>query len=91
MKEKLLIVAVVVFLLLVLFVVLPAIQQGDEQYIRDWGATHQRQIVKVERCYFSMGPFWWKNKNDRIYRVETEGKTVWFRFRPMWSPSIEEE
>ena len=72
---------VIIFFVVVLFVVLPIQQRSDEEYVQTWADTHGNTVVKIERCYFSTGPYWFRGKNDRIYRAETEAGAFWFRFR----------
>lgn len=70
---------IIVIVLLLCIVFIPMQQSDDEQYIRTWAAEHHHQVVKIERCWWTLGPYWTKGKNDRIYRLETENGAFWFR------------
>lgn len=79
--EKKLLAAVVVIFLVSLYWILPAQRRADEAYIRQWATDNTHTIVSIERCYWTLGPYWF-NKNTRIYKTDLDnGKTYWFRFR----------
>lgn len=63
--------------------------QGDKNEIQQWGTDNGHIIVEIEQKIFSLGPFWFKGKTDRVYKVTTKKSTYWFRFR-LGGPDIEE-
>lgn len=78
--EKIIGIAIIVVLLLLIFIAIPAQQKSDEDDIRIWAVEKNQVILKIERCYWDIGPFWFRNKHDRIYKVDlVSGKTFWFR------------
>lgn len=78
--EKKLFVVIIIILVLSLFVILPAQQRSDEAYISQWAGDNSHNVSSIERCYWTMGPYWY-SKNTRIYKVKTDDGTFWFRFR----------
>ena len=75
----------VVFLFLMFgFFVTAMVQKSDEDAVRDWAASNNCRVVKIEQCFFDYGPFWYKDEDDRIWRAEIsdaheQGKVVYFR------------
>ena len=89
MRKTLIVIGVIVFLI-GFFWVLVALQNADQQYIEKWAADNHYVVKEAERCYFYKGPYWFSYKSDRIYKVKTEDKVFWFRFR-FWSINLQEE
>ena len=81
----------VLILLLIVAIIVPLfflVRSGDQEKIKEWAEGEGYEIKSSESTWIDRGPFWVKNKNDRIYRVvvETESgeRVMYFRFRLWW-------
>ena len=80
-----------VLILLVIFSVQNWIVSRDHLEINSWAQKHNYIVKNIERRLVSIGPFWYTDKNSRVYKVDMENvKTVWFRFSLLKTDVIEE-
>jgi hypothetical protein len=55
--------------------------QSDKQEIKEWAIQKRVEIVKIESCAIALGPYYFKQRHQRIYEVTLDnGSTYWFRF-----------
>lgn len=74
---------VVVAFLGVMFFVNTIQHQADQQYIQAWAVENNHVVAQTEQCYVELGPYWYRGKAERIYKVKVEAdRTFWFRFGP---------
>ena len=84
-----------IFLVVIGIVVLVAIALSFQRWqnisyqrkIHDWALQNNCRVIKIEKTWFDYGPFWAKNDDQSIYRVEVrdrlERKRVsYFRIGP---------
>ena len=90
MRKTLAAIGVALLFFLTLGWIVGAQQQADEQHIEKWAAENNHEIKKLERCFFHRGPYWLNCDSDRFYKVETNDKTFWFRFR-VFCTDVEQE
>jgi hypothetical protein len=60
-------------------------QSMDEESIQTWAKENDCKIVSVEKTIIDKGPFWIRQKHQRIYRVQVIdryecSKVTYFRF-----------
>ena len=64
---------IVLFLLLIVlvgvFFVMSVQQKEDKEYIQNWANVNDHKILEVNATLIDCGPFWIRNKHERIYRV----------------------
>lgn len=44
-------------------------RKNDEERITKWAANQGYKVESVEECLFSLGPFWYKNDDQHIYKA----------------------
>lgn len=62
----------------------------DKREIHEWASNKTIKVLTIEEKYFDLGPFYYKCKHERLYKVDTDKGTYWFRFG-LLSPDIEKE
>ena len=72
-----------VFLVLAVAIVI-VIGDSNEKYINEWASEHNYHVKKVEKAFFTHGPFWLCDDDQTIYVVTVRNKyekeyVVWFR------------
>lgn len=86
MSERILIAVVVVGLLA--FACVVAIYSANRTIIKDHVAARGGEVVSIDEHVWTLGPFWVKNKGQRIYKATLkDGRVVWMRtgvFGPDW-------
>lgn len=65
---------------------LTAVRKSDKADINKWATEKRYSVVKIEETIIDLGPFWLKDDDDRLYRVEIKDeleqpKVAYFRFR----------
>ena len=56
------------------------IRQTDETRINEWAVENGHSVKEIEECYFVYGPYWYKDKNQRIYKISlNNNKIFWMR------------
>lgn len=69
----------------ILFFASVYITNSRNDTIHNWAIEEDCDIVNIEYCYISTGPFWFKSKNDAIFCVDVidkqgQKRKMWFRF-----------
>ncbi len=64
--------------------------RNDRVEIDTWAQAQQLTLQKVERCYFSRGPYRF-SRHRRIYRLETPKGVYWISFPPGLTAIYREE
>lgn len=62
-------------------------QSSAERKIKDWADEEGYVVTDIEQCFFSYGPFWYKDDDQSIYKARVitlteENKTSYFRIGP---------
>lgn len=91
MRKEAIALIVLVFIVIIGVAFIATIHQEkkDHDYIYKWAKQSKRQVIKIERHYLDLGPYWTVSKYDRLYRADTnKGESFWFLFYP-FSTDIE--
>ena len=69
--------------LFLIILVVVSVNNSDKVEIERWAADEGYTIVSCEQTIFDTGPFYYKSKHHRVYRVVVatpEERTTYFRF-----------
>jgi hypothetical protein len=72
-----------VLIVLVLFCFLgmfsiSCMMSADNSYINDWAVSNNYVIKSNDLCFVDTGPFWFRDKNQRIYRITLDNGRVFY-------------
>lgn len=68
--------------LFLIILVVVSVNNSDKVEIERWAADEGYTIVSCEQTIFDTGPFWYRNKHQRIYKVVVATpveQTIYFR------------
>jgi hypothetical protein len=52
---------------------------GNRKEIISYCHSISNTVIEIDRCYFELGPFYYRGNHNNIYRVETDKHVIWFR------------
>jgi len=65
----------------IMFGMFAIIDRSDKREIKEWATQKGVKIAKIEPCAVELGPYYFKQRHQRIYEVTLDnGATYWFRF-----------
>lgn len=70
----------IVGLIFLSWILLSLIENGDHNAIHSWAQNNGYVVKNIERRLVDIGPFWYTDKNMRVYKADIENSRVfWFR------------
>ena len=57
-------------------------ESNDKVEINNHCNSNSEKVLTVERHYFEIGPFYYCGKGNRVYKVTTNKRVIWFRKGP---------
>lgn len=89
MKESIFVIVLVILVIVGGVMLDGCTERSDRRDIHEWASARHLEVARVERCHFRHGPFWFRNKHDRVYEFEARlpngGSEVWWMRTGMFS------
>lgn len=74
--------------ILIIFLSYFYIHNHDYNYMNNWANAHNYEIKEIEKTLFDNGPFYFRERNTRIYKVTLHNskRISYFRFGAWFIP-----